>query len=44
LNGKLYLSGSETALQHPGYMDGVVAAAKLFHLNFNICDYDNQHF
>jgi hypothetical protein len=24
-------------------MDGAVAA-KLFHLNFNICDYDNQHF
>lgn len=27
-NGKLFLSGSETAQQHPGYMDGALAAAK----------------
>lgn len=34
LNGKLYLSGSETALQNPGYMDGAVAAAKTISSQF----------
>ncbi len=34
LNGKLYISGSETALQHPGYMDGAVAAAKTISSQF----------
>lgn len=28
LNGKFYVSGSETATQNPGYMDGAVFAAK----------------
>jgi len=27
-NQKLYISGSETSGQHPGYMDGAIAAAK----------------
>jgi monoamine oxidase len=28
LNGKLYISGAETATQNPGYMDGAIFAAK----------------
>jgi monoamine oxidase len=28
LNNKLYISGSETATQHPGYMEGAIVAAK----------------
>ena len=28
LNNKLYISGSETATQHPGYMEGAIIAAK----------------
>ena len=28
LNNKLYISGSETAKQNPGYMEGAIIAAK----------------
>jgi monoamine oxidase len=28
LNDKLYISGSETASENPGYMEGAVVAAK----------------
>ncbi len=28
LNNKLYISGSETGTQHPGYMEGAIVAAK----------------
>jgi monoamine oxidase len=34
LNGKLYISGSETASANPGYMEAVVAA-KISPPNFN---------
>ena len=34
LNNKLYISGSETALQHPGYMEGAIVAAKNIALQF----------
>ena len=33
-NGKLYVSGAETATQNPGYMDGAIAAAKTIALEF----------
>lgn len=33
-NGKLYVSGAETATQNPGYMDGAIAAAKIIALEF----------
>lgn len=33
-NGKLYISGAETATQNPGYMDGAIAAAKTIALEF----------
>jgi hypothetical protein len=34
LNGKLYISGSETASANPGYMEGGSCSQK-YHLNFN---------
>ena len=34
LNNKLYISGSETALQNPGYMEGAIVAAKNIALQF----------
>jgi monoamine oxidase len=33
-NGKLYVSGAESATQNPGYMDGAIAAAKTIALEF----------
>lgn len=33
-SGKLFISGSETAVQHPGYMDGAIAAAKTIAAQF----------
>lgn len=33
-NGKLYISGAETASQNPGYMDGAIFAAKTIALEF----------
>jgi monoamine oxidase len=34
LNDKLYISGSETASENPGYMEGAVVSKK-YCLNFN---------
>jgi hypothetical protein len=39
-NNKLYLSGSETAI-NPGYMDGAVVAFSILPHNFNILFYGN---
>lgn len=35
LNNKLYISGSETATQNPGYMEGAIVAAKNIALQFS---------
>jgi monoamine oxidase len=35
LNNKLYISGSETAKQNPGYMEGAIVAAKYIALQFS---------